>query len=70
MNGIELLRLQRKCGCKALNANKALMSAITTDKQQAAVEELGCHFFQKPFKLAEVEQWISDCAKRIYDEGA
>jgi DNA-binding response OmpR family regulator len=70
MNGIELLRLQRKCGCKTLNANKALMSAITTPKQQAAVEELGCHFFQKPFKLTEIEKWISECAKRVYEEGA
>lgn len=70
MNGIELLRLQQKCGCKALHENKALMSAITTPKQQAAVEELGCHFFLKPFKLAEVEQWINDCAKRVYEEGA
>ena len=46
------------------------MSAIKTPNQQAAVKELGCHFFHKPFKLAEVEQLISDCAKRSHEEGA
>jgi CheY-like chemotaxis protein len=65
MNGIELLRLQRKRGCKALGANKALMSAMTTPRQQAAVRELGCHFFHKPFKLSEIKQWIEGCAERI-----
>ena len=65
MDGIELLRLQRKRKCKALDANKALMSAITTPQQQAAVKELGRHFFRKPFKLTEVKQWLHDCAERI-----
>jgi len=65
MNGVELLRLQRKRGCKALDANKALMSAMTTPRQQAAVKELGCHFFRKPFKLSEIKQWIEGCAERI-----
>ena len=66
MNGIELLRLQRRRGCKALDANKALMSAATTPQQRAAVEELGCHFFQKPFKMSEVRQWLNECAERIH----
>ena len=65
MNGIELLKLQRKRGCKALDANKALMSAVTTPRQQAEVKELGCHFFRKPFKLSEIKQWIDECAERI-----
>jgi CheY-like chemotaxis protein len=69
MNGIELLKLQRKSGCKALDANKALMSAITTTHQQAEVKALGCHFFQKPFKLSEFQQWISECAKRTFETG-
>ena len=66
MNGIKLLRLQRKRGCKALDANKAVMSATTTPQLRAAVEELGCHFFKKPFKLSEVKQWLNECAERIH----
>ncbi len=66
MGGIELFRLQRKRGCKALDANKALMSAVTTTQQQAAVKELGCHFFRKPFKFIEIKQWLNECAERIH----
>ena len=66
MSGIELLRLQRKRGCRVLDANKALMSALTTPQQQAAVEEFGCHFFKKPFSLSEVKQWINECNERIH----
>lgn len=65
MSGLELLRLQRRRGCRAPDANKALMSAAISAQQQAAVAELGCHFFRKPFKIAEVRQWLEECAQRI-----
>jgi CheY-like chemotaxis protein len=65
MNGLELLKRQRECGCKVLDANKALMSAILTTHQQTELSELGYCFFQKPFKLSDVEQWIHECAKRV-----
>jgi hypothetical protein len=38
---------------------------MTTPRQQAAVKELGCHFFRKPFKLSKIKQWIDECAERI-----
>ena len=65
VSGIDLFKLLRKRGCKALDANKAFMSAAITDEQKKAVEELHCHFFKKPFKLYEVKQWIDDCAARV-----
>ena len=65
INGLELLKLQRDCGCKALDSNKALMSALATPQQQAEVKSLGCRFIQKPFKLPEIEQWINECKSRI-----
>ena len=64
MNGVELLKLQQKRDCKALNANKALMSAVMSPQLQAAVKELGCHFFSKPFIVSELKQWIDECAER------
>lgn len=64
MTGIELLRLQRKRGCKALDANKALMSAADTPLHREAIEELGCHFFRKPFKMSEIKQWLEECSER------
>jgi CheY-like chemotaxis protein len=65
MTGIEFLKLQRERGCKILPENKALMSAVTSSQQQAAVEEFGCHFFKKPFRLSEVKKWLEGCAERI-----
>lgn len=68
MNGIDLLRMQRDKGCKAPAANKALMSAKTDMKQQRAVEELGCHFIKKPFKLTAICNWVEECAERLPQE--
>jgi CheY-like chemotaxis protein len=66
MNGIEFMKLQRERGCNILHENKALMSAVTSPQQQAAVEEFGCHFFKKPFKISEVKKWLEECAERIH----
>jgi CheY-like chemotaxis protein len=65
MNGIDLLRLQRDMGCKALPGNKALMSAKSDSIQKAAVEELGCHFIRKPFRLDDICNWVEQCAQRV-----
>ena len=62
MSGIEFMKLQRERGCNILHENKALMSAVTSPQQQAAVEEFGCHFFKKPFKISEVKKWLEECA--------
>ena len=64
MNGVELLKLQQKRGCKVLYANKALMSVTMTPQLQAVVKGLGCHFFSKPFKASELKEWIDECAER------
>ena len=66
MSGIEFMKLQRERGCNILHENKALMSAVTSPQQQAAVEEFGCHFFKKPFKISEVKKWLEKCAERIH----
>ena len=65
MDGIELLNLLKSRGCKALDANKALMSADTSVEQRNAVKELGCHCFTKPFKLTDVTTWLETCASRV-----
>lgn len=64
MTGIEFLQLQRSCGCKASDLNKALMSAVTTPQQQEAVKSLGCKFFRKPFKIDALRQWLKECEVR------
>lgn len=65
MNGIDLLRLQRDKGCKLTPKNKALISAKIDTEQQAAVDELGCHFIRKPFRLDDIIKWVEECSERI-----
>lgn len=65
MDGIEFFRQQRKRGCKAPDANKALMSASVSPQQRMTIEELGCHFIKKPFSLDEIKQWLETCAENI-----
>ena len=65
MSGIEFLQLQRERGCKVLDKNKALMTAALTIKQQRRVEELGCHYFKKPFKISSLKKWLDECAGRV-----
>lgn len=68
MNGIDFFRRQRENGCKALDANKALMSGVITPQMQKAIAELGCHFIKKPFKIKEVVRWVEECAGRIEED--
>lgn len=65
MSGIELLRILKTRGCKALDENRALMSADTSVEKRTAVKELGCHFFAKPFRLTDVTTWLERCASRV-----
>jgi CheY-like chemotaxis protein len=66
MTGVEYYRLQRLRGCKAPDENKALItgSAMHADLKQA-INELGCHFIKKPFKVDEILRWVDECAERI-----
>lgn len=65
MNGIEFFEHQRKRGCKALDANKAIISAAASPEQQAAFKRLGCHYIKKPFRIAQIQDWLAECAQRV-----
>ena len=66
ISGIDFLTIQRRRGCKAPDANKAIISgAAISEEQQKAIDELGCKFFKKPFRLIELVQWVDECAKRV-----
>ncbi len=68
MSGIDFFKRQREGGCKAPDVNKALISATANKEHFDAIEELGCNFFKKPFKLVEIVKWIDECAKRIPED--
>ncbi len=66
MTGLDFLKLQKLRGFKAQNQNKALItgSAMHADSKHA-IDELGCHYIKKPFRVAEVLRWVDECAERL-----
>lgn len=65
VNTLDFLELQRRRGCKALDANKAVLSTRATNELRAAIEAFGCHLIKKPFRLEEIGSWLRDCQKRL-----
>jgi len=64
ISAFEFFRLQRERGCKALDANKAVMSCSVNQAVVKAMESFGCHHITKPFRLTEVGKWVEECAIR------
>lgn len=65
MTGIQLLKKQMESGCRLSSKNKALISACLDEEAQNSIEQLGCSFLSKPFRLSTLSLWLDDCEKRI-----
>jgi hypothetical protein len=52
----------KKCGREL---GKAAMSGDINSGYKDAIEALGCSFFQKPFRLSDLSEWLSKCEVRI-----
>lgn len=65
ISAIDFLRIQRRRGCKALDANKAVMSASMTRQLETELAEFGCHHIRKPFQLSRIREWVDECLGRI-----
>lgn len=65
ISAIDFLRLQRRRGCKALDANKAVMSASMTRQLEEIIKEFGCHHIKKPFQLSKINAWVDACRARL-----
>lgn len=65
INALDFLKLQRRRGCKALEANKAVMSTGLTEELEDAIEQYGCYHISKPFRLKEIISWVEGCKARI-----
>jgi len=65
VNGVELLEQQGRKGCKLDIRNKAVISGYIDDHHRARVQRLGCTFFQKPFNLHALMEWLAGCELRI-----
>jgi len=65
MSGLELLREQVKMGCKITMKNKAVISGYLDDAVVAALDTMGCAYFNKPFIFPELVTWVSGCEQRM-----
>jgi FixJ family two-component response regulator len=63
--GVELFEYQSRKGCKLDIRNKAIISGFIDDQNWIRVRQLGCAFFQKPFDLHTLMEWLAGCEQRI-----
>jgi CheY-like chemotaxis protein len=63
MTGFEFIENLKRNACKIQNV--AIMSGSWTDEQLEHAKRLGCHTFEKPFKLDEIEKWLDECEKKL-----
>lgn len=65
MTGIEMLLQQERRGCKVDVRNKAVLTASLDNAEQSVLKGLGCAYFKKPFRMAEISAWLDGCETRI-----
>lgn len=69
ISALDFFRLQRRRGCKALDANKAVMSSRMTAALEGLITEFGCSFIKKPYRLANIGRWVDECGERLAQGG-
>ena len=65
MSGLEFVQAQTQRGCKGVVQNKAILSATWTDEDLQTAMQLGCKIFTKPYRFAEIHQWLDEQATKI-----
>ncbi len=63
MTGLEFIEHQKRNGCKVQNI--AVMSRRWTDEELEHAKGLGCHIFEKPFEINEIEKWLDECENKL-----
>jgi CheY-like chemotaxis protein len=63
MSGLEFIEHQKSMGCKITNL--AVMSGRWTDEEREHAKRLGCHTFNKPFKIDEIKKWLDACESKL-----
>ena len=65
MNGIDLLEVQSRKGCRLDIRSKAMISGFLDEEEELQVREMGCEVFRKPFNLSELSAWVKACETRM-----
>ena len=68
IEGIDLFKKLKNCGCQPLvKGNVAIISGYLTIHYMNELNDLGIHYFRKPFKLKEIYEWVDLCQTRIIE---
>ena len=66
MEGIDFLKKLKDSGCLPLtNENVAIISGYLTIHYMNELNNLGIHYFRKPFELNEIYEWVDQCQERL-----
>jgi len=65
MTGLEFVARQCVRGCKGVVHNKAVVSGSWRADELAEAERLGCKVFSKPYRLADILDWIDERGQSI-----
>jgi len=69
VEGIDLFKKLKSCGCQPLlKGNVAIMSGYLTIHYMNELNNLGIHYFRKPFKMSDIYDWVDLCEARIEEE--
>ena len=66
IEGIDFFKTLKSRGCQPLvKGNVAIMSGYLTIHYMNELNNLGIHYFRKPFTLSDIFDWIDKCQTRI-----
>lgn len=66
IEGIDLIKKLKTDGCWPLSiGNVAIMSGYLTLHYMNELNDMGIHYFRKPFELDEIYKWVEDCKERL-----
>ena len=65
LRGTDLIRLQLRHGCKALPADRILMSGVVTPQLREEGKALGCSVLQKPFRFRDLDGHFHRALERL-----
>ncbi len=70
IEGIDFFKKLKSRDCQPLvKGNVAIMSGYLTIHYMNQLNELGIHYFRKPFKLEDIYDWVELCHTRIEADG-
>lgn len=66
IEGIEFFKELKSRGCHPLvKGNVAIISGYLTIHYMNELNDLGIHYFRKPFQLNDIYTWVEQCQERI-----